>query len=182
VWEANLGQGRLSRTQIVAALQALSLKLEGRGRKAELLVMGGAAIVLLYGARESTRDVDAVAIGTGGPEVFEAAKDVAGELELPEDWLNEGAKGYLHGLTIGESVFESAALTVKAVAVPQLLAMKLSAWRDDVDIGDAGLLLSKLSGARDEIWSRVRPHVVPGRELKAQLAFDDLWESQHGTS
>lgn len=166
----------------MSALQALSLRLEGRGKRAELLVMGGAAIVLLYGAREATRDVDAIALTAGGSDAFQAARDVAEELGLPEDWLNEGAKGYLHGLSIGDGVFESPALTVRAAAVPQLLAMKLSAWRDDVDIGDAGLLLSKLSGAKDEIWARVHPYVVPGRELKAQLAFDDLWESQHGVS
>jgi hypothetical protein len=60
--------------------------------------------------------------------------------------------------------------------------MKLSAWRDDVDIDDARVLLSSLSGGRDEVWMRVAGHVVPGRELKARYAFDDLWESQHGSA
>lgn len=63
---------------------------------------------------------------------------------------------------------------------PQLLAMKLSAWRDDVDIADAALLLSKMMGTRDEVWSEVTRYVVPGRELKARYAFEDLWEAAHG--
>jgi hypothetical protein len=46
---------------------------------------------------------------------------------------------------------ETAALLVKAPASEQLLAMKLSAWRDDLDIEDA--------------------------RLKARYAFDDLWEA-----
>ena len=64
--------------------------------------------------------------------------------------------------------------------IEQLLAMKLSAWRDDVDISDAKRLLSELNGSRDGIWNGVLRHLVPGRELKAKLAYDDLWESLHG--
>lgn len=60
--------------------------------------------------------------------------------------------------------------------------MKLSAWRDDVDVADARLLLSKLTGEREWLWSLVEPYLVPGRELKAQYAFADLWEASRGGS
>ena len=60
--------------------------------------------------------------------------------------------------------------------------MKLSAWRDDVDIEDARLLLGKLSADRDEVWQLVEPHIVPGRETKAYYAFCDLWEAEHGST
>ena len=33
-----------------------------------------------------------------------------------------------------------------------------------------------------EVWEQLEPYLVPGRELKARYAFDDLWESEHGTS
>jgi hypothetical protein len=59
--------------------------------------------------------------------------------------------------------------------------MKLSAWRDDVDIGDARVLLQKFAGERTQIWSLIEPFLVPGRELKARYAFDDLWESERGS-
>lgn len=59
--------------------------------------------------------------------------------------------------------------------------MKLSAWRDDLDIEDARLLLSKLTGSKEEIWRQTQPFLVPGRELKSRYAFDDLWESEHAT-
>jgi hypothetical protein len=58
--------------------------------------------------------------------------------------------------------------------------MKLSAWRDDVDITDARRLLQELAGKRDDIWQAVEPYLVPGDELKAQYAFDDLWEALYG--
>lgn len=55
--------------------------------------------------------------------------------------------------------------------------MKLSAWRDDVDIADAERLLQDLrkTGTRDEVWERVSPFLFPGTELKAEYAFDDIW-------
>ncbi len=68
---------------------------------------------------------------------------------------------------------------VRALAPSQLLAMKLSAWRDDLDIEDARLLLSKIEGDRERTWEQVEPYLVPGRELKSQYAFEDLWESEH---
>jgi len=39
---------------------------------------------------------------------------------------------------------------------------------------------SKLPGAQDDIWAAVEPFIVPGRELKAQYAFADLWEAERG--
>ena len=61
--------------------------------------------------------------------------------------------------------------------------MKLSAWRDDVDIADARRLLAELRGAddREQLWQSLTPFLQPGRELKARYAFDDLWEETHGT-
>jgi hypothetical protein len=76
--------------------------------------------------------------------------------------LNEGAKGYLQGLSPGEILFQELSLTVHSIAPQQLLAMKLSAWRDDVDIADARLLLSKLQGDRQQVWSLIEPTSSPG--------------------
>ena len=50
----------------------------------------------------------------------------------------------------------------------QLLAMKLCAWRDDVDIADARRLLAELSGTHEDIWRQVEAYLQPGRELKAK--------------
>jgi hypothetical protein len=145
--------------------------------------MGGAALVLLYDAREATKDVDALLIeGGSADELRRVSREVAPTLGLPEDWLNDGAKGYVHGLALGERILSVPNLTVHALAPSQLLAMKLSAWRDDVDIEDARLLLSRLPGSRDDVWNGVQPYIVPGRELKAQYAFADLWEAAHGPS
>lgn len=70
---------------------------------------------------------------------------------------------------------------VRRPSFAQLLAMKLCAWRDELDIGDARRLLRELTGSKEEIWENVAQFLTPGRELKARYAFDDLWEGMHGT-
>lgn len=167
----------LTKKVIVDALELLSAELEDEGGSHEVVIAGGAALVLLYGARESTKDVDAVLADRA---VREAAQQVAARLDLPEDWLNDGAKGYAHGMNMGETVFQAENLVVRTLAPSQLLAMKLSAWRDDLDIDDARLLMSEIEGTKTQVWEQVEPHLVPGRELKARYAFEDLWESRDG--
>ncbi len=169
----------LTREDIIRAFEALSAELPKAAAPHELVIMGGAAMVLRFQARDSTRDVDAVA---SDMVMRLAAARVGARLGLPDDWLNDGAKGYVHGLALGDVVFESAVLRVRTLAVPQLLAMKLTAWRDDLDIADARLLLSKLPGEKEEVWRLTNPYLVPGRELKARYAFEDLWEASHGAS
>jgi hypothetical protein len=171
----------LLRADILEALEALAGELEVRKLPTEILVGGGAALVLLYDAREATRDVDAFALTSAdATAVRHASRKIAERLSLPEDWLNDGAKGYLHGLLPGQVLLQTPALIVRAIAPQQLFAMKLSAWRDDVDIADARLLLSKLSGGKDQVWTQIEPYLVPGRELKARYAFEDLWELERG--
>lgn len=170
----------LSKDDIFEALTCLSTELSRLGGGShELLITGGAALVLLYGARESTKDVDAV---VGVEPVRIAARNVATQLGLPEDWLNDGAKGFLQGVARGEVVFQTPSLVVRALAPPQLLAMKLGAWRDDLDIEDARLLLSKMRGDKEAVWKQIEPYVMPGRELKSHYAFEDLWESEYAGS
>ncbi len=174
----------LSRAMILRALEVLADELEATGsvQREEIVLAGGAALVLLYNAREATRDVDVCALGVGGSAAIrEAARRVAGILDLPEDWLNDSAKGYLKGFLPGEVLLDRPALLVRALGPQQLLAMKLTAWRDDVDISDARLLLPEVEGTKEQVWRAIEPFLLPGRELKARYAFEDLWESIHGS-
>ena len=49
---------RLGRADILRALEALATELPIRSAPRELWIVGGAAMVLLYGARDTTKDVD----------------------------------------------------------------------------------------------------------------------------
>ena len=77
-------------------------------------------------------------------------------------------------------VLSAPGIEVRSPSTAQLLAMKLSAWRDDLDVADAGRLLDEMTGNRGEVWSQIEPYLIPGDELKAQYAFADLWEDRSG--
>lgn len=172
----------LTRVQIEDALCRLGELALQQGESIELLAVGGAVMVLAHQARLATHDVDAISLQ---PEqahfIRELASQVAVELDWPTDWLNDGAKGYLMGLSEGGIIYDAPGIVVHCPAPAQLLAMKLSAWRDDVDIQDAGTLLREwVQGGDDEqeaYWTLIEPFVVPGQHLKARYAFLDLWES-----
>ena len=173
----------ITRREITEALERLGQLAETRGEKLELALIGGALMVLVYGTRQSTRDVDAVTLAPPDARlVRDLVNVVAEERGWPEDWLNDGAKGYLVGLSSGPVIFRAPGIEVRSPSVAQLLAMKLSAWRDDVDIADARRLLQELGEGqgRETTWESVRLFLVPGSELKAQYAFLDLWESLYG--
>jgi hypothetical protein len=173
-----------SRQEIIAGLTRLGELAQAQGIHIELTLLGGAVMVLAFHARASTRDVDAVILSPReAHKVRELAKQVANEKNWEEDWLNDAAKGYLMGISEGQVLFRAPGIIARAPSLAQLLAMKLCAWRDDVDIADARRLLQELasSQSKDQIWNSVEPYLVPGDQLKAQYAFLDLWESLYGT-
>jgi len=173
----------LSADDIRTALSALGEELaRNDDDRAELVIVGGAALVLLFQARESTRDVDAYFVRPAASRLRDAVERVAMRLDLPADWLNDGAKGYIVGLTKGELLHQSPSLLVHAASLPQLLAMKLAAWRDAIDRADAALLLGQLSGSREEIRAALKSFLAPHQLDKASYALDDLWEALHGHS
>jgi hypothetical protein len=79
----------LNRDTIVMALQRLSDLLGERNVTGEICLLGGTAMVLAFHARPSTKDVDAI---FHPPQIM---REVADELSLPVDWLNDGAKGFV---------------------------------------------------------------------------------------
>jgi Nucleotidyltransferase of unknown function (DUF6036) len=172
----------LNADAILRAFTALSEELERRNEHGRIVVVGGAALVLLFEARESTKDVDAYFVRPEASVIRDAAATVAARLELPNDWLNDAAKAYLVVTTLGAVLYQSPHLEIRAATTAQLLAMKLAAWRDAIDRSDAKLLLSEMDGSASEIWSLVQRYVPPHLLDKASYAFEDLWESVHGPS
>ena len=169
---------------IRGGLKKLGELAEAKDIHINLVAVGGAVMVLAFGARQSTRDVDAVILEPREARIVrELAARVADEYGWPNDWLNDGAKGYLRGISDGAMLFKAKGIEVRAPSLEQLLAMKLSAWRDEIDISDARRILQEFAGNRskDELWGAIEPYLVPGDELTAQYAFLDLWETLYGT-
>jgi len=98
------GPRRLDVATIRAALNALAQDLSADHEQGELLVLGGAALALLYNARPTTKDVDVYIVRPAEAAIVRrAAARVARSLDLPDDWLNDGAKGFVHGIALGPS-------------------------------------------------------------------------------
>lgn len=120
---------KLDRQTIEAALAALNARLEAAGAIGEICIFGGSAMVLAFDAREATRDVDAVFCP---PELFRrAAAEIADELGLPADWLNDGVKGFVSSVQdhVVDDMPQFSHLRVIRPSASYLLAMKCLAAR-----------------------------------------------------
>jgi hypothetical protein len=134
----------LDRAAIVRLLDQLSEQLDRRGARADLFLVGGAAMALAYDARRATRDLDAVFAPTA--VVREAAASVADDAGLAPDWLNDAVKAFLPGDDpAARTVYESSSLRVDVASPRYLLAMKLLAARAGADTDDIAALY-RLSG------------------------------------
>lgn len=120
---------------LLRAFDALDEELGRVGVRADLYVVGGAAMAIAYQARRATRDVDAIFAPSA--EVRDAARRVAHTLGLEPDWLNDGAKAFIPGDDPEQvEVYEGQYLQVAAASPRLLLAMKLLAARVERDTDD----------------------------------------------
>lgn len=127
----------LTQEQILELFAELNVELERIATRGDVFMVGGAAMAVAYDARPATRDVDAIFHPSS--EVREAARRIAQRHDgLPEDWLNDGVKGFLPGDDTGSQkvVFEGEYLTVRAASPEYLLATKLLASRVSRDEDD----------------------------------------------
>lgn len=100
--------------------------------KAELVIVGGAAVLIDYNFREGTMDVDAISVMPR--EIKEAAMKVADKYGLPTDWLNSDfhlTTSYSPKLREYSKYYKtfSNALEVRVIKDEYLIAMKLVACR-----------------------------------------------------
>lgn len=135
---------------------------------------GGAVFTLVYGSRDSTKDVDAVVRQSVIGKVL-AAK-VSAELGLPDDWLNDDVKQFLaekeakRHLPAGE-YGEGIRIAVPTAAY--LLAMKLRACRPPLpgyagDHGDILFLVQKMGIGSVEQAAAIHDKFFPHDTLSVE--------------
>ena len=140
----------LSRDVILRALSALSDELGQHGVTGELCLFGGTVMVLSFAARLSTKDVDA--IFQPSRLIREVARRLADEQNLPEDWLNDGVKGFVSARheTMQGNLPQFPHLRITMPVPEYLLAMKCMAARiggisgETSDVPDIVFLIRKL--------------------------------------
>ena len=171
----------MDRAEIIASLQALGEIARRAGRTVDIAVYGGAAIVLVWNFRVSTRDVDAVVMDARDSEFLrDAVAEVAEAKGLPPDWMNDAVKGFIHERQDLEALplFSDAANCGIRVYVPSaeyMLAMKCMAMRLDEpqsqDANDIRDLLAVLEiRSLDRALSIVR-HYYPDGMIPPKVRF-----------
>lgn len=155
----------------------LNDELASVGVHGELYLVGGAVMCLAFGARESTRDVDAIFKPTAA--VRRAAARVAARAGVPDAWLNDAVKAWLGGRSDFDRYIELSNLNVYVARAEYLLALKCAAMRlgeEFRDLDDVRYLLRYLNitSSREalEVVARyVNEDAIP---VKSRLALEEL--------
>ena len=159
----------MDRGAILEALRALARILNAQGIQGEMYLVGGAAIAVAYDARRATRDVDA--IFAPKQAIYEAARVVAEELNLPEHWLNDAVKLFLRGQDPAPiPVLDEPGLRVMAASPRYLLALKLLAARRE-DEADIRFLIEHLGIQTVEEALQIVLNIYPETQLLPKTRF-----------
>ncbi len=165
----------LDRETIVRALALLNERLAAAGVRAEIFLVGGAVMCLVHHARPATKDVDGWF--TEPTAVRSAARSVAEELNLPEDWLNDAAKGYVPQNAGYETWRVLSHVSIAVVDAPTLLAMKCAAARTAEDASDIRFLAQHLGlGSSGEILRTVARYYSEAElPVRARLLLEEMF-------
>ena len=172
-------------------------KLNGTKTPAEIILIGGAAVIANYGFREMTNDIDAMIFASS--VMKEAINRVGDRHGLPHGWLNtdfKRTKSFSEKLLQFSKYYKtfSNILDIRTVSAEYLIAMKLMSGREyKYDLSDiAGILLEHdKSGrpiTRNDIhkavtelyggWSEIPKNSV--EYLETVFADDDYMETYIG--
>ncbi len=169
----------MRRSDLTEALETLGALVTERGLAFDVAVVGGGALLLQGLVLRPTKDLDVVALVEDGAwisasplpeELLRAAHEVAGALDLAEDWLNSGPTSLLDlGLPPG-----FAARAVRRTYGG--LTLRVAAREDQVAF--------KLYAAADQ-WPHQGKHLQDLRELRptpGELRGAAAWCRTHDPS
>jgi hypothetical protein len=167
----------MNRNEIVTYLTRLSELLALHDVVGEIVLFGGAAMVLAHKARLSTKDVDAVF----APKdlIYQAAADVTRECGAAEDWLNDAVKGFLSDKLATQPLLDLPNLKVFVATPEYLLAMKCMSMRigrDETDIRDIRFLMKQLGLQTVESVLSIVEAYYPRNQIspKTRFAIEEL--------
>jgi len=85
----------MNKNDIAKYLQMVGQELDRNGMKLEIVLLGGAAMLIEIGNRESTYDVDTFFV-SDFTAIMRASAVVAAQENLPDGWLNSAAAGFAY--------------------------------------------------------------------------------------
>ena len=164
----------LTKARLKAALLRLSELATAEGLVLELALYGGAVFTLVYGSRETTKDVDGI---IRPPDAgARLIKQVAEEQELPANWLNGDIRQFLSA-SEARRPYPTAefkpGLQITIPTATYLLALKLNACRRPLpgysgDEADIRFLLGRIKPASLGTVEALHHRFFPGEGLHAR--------------
>lgn len=139
-------------------------------------------MVLCFESRPATRDVDAV-YDNDKEFVRAASRQIAAEKGFPDDWLNDGVKGFLSSKDGGrllKNVYkefpssDEVGLRVYTPTPEYLLAMKCMSMRTEAgskDIEDIQFLIKHLGIKKSEAVFALISEYYPNKQVQAKTQF-----------
>ena len=130
-------------------------KLNGTRVPAEIILVGGASVLINYGVREKSNDIDAIIQAT--PAMKDAINQIRDEENLPQDWINSDfthTASYSPFLRIYSKHYRtfSNIVEIRTVSGKYLIAMKLMSGRKyKNDLSDVIGILKEESSAGNNI-------------------------------
>ncbi len=177
------------RDDLAVGFMELGSEAAACGKVIDLCVYGGSCLMLVSDFRQSSADVDAVAI-TDQAFIDRIAKTIAAKRGWPDDWINDGVRTFLsplvdapddHVLTGTYPTEVRPGLRVYVPTPEYMLAMKLMAMRIDEATGskDKNDILSLMSvvgiQSKHELISTASAYYPEAKvSAKLLLAADSL--------
>ena len=148
-------------------------KLAGKSTPAELILIGGASVLVNYGFRNMTTDIDALIQAASAMK--DAINRVGDRFDLPTGWLNADFKktdSYSKNLSRFSVYYKtySNVVTIRTIAAEYLIAMKLRSGRQYKSD------LSDVLGILAEHEKRGTP-ISMDQIHKAVVGLYDNWET-----
>lgn len=175
------GMKQLSKEKILRYLKDLDEELRKKSVIGEVLLYGGAVMVLVFDARPATKDVDAVFMPV--KTMLEAIKKVAEKNNLEEDWMNDGVKGFQSNVGEKQAFLNLSNLRLYVPTKEYLLAMKALASRVDAkDRADVEFLIKALGiKTAEEVFDSVEKY-YPRKQIapKTQFFIEEVIENVNG--
>lgn len=141
-------------------LGKLFRKQNGKSATAEIVLVGGAAILVNYGFRDMTTDIDAIIHASSSMK--DAINQVGDQYNLPNGWLNADfmrTASYTSKLNEFSQYYKtfSGVLQVRSISAEYLIAMKLKSGRKyKNDLSDIiGILAEHEKISRPITWDSI---------------------------
>jgi len=146
-------------------LARLFRKQNGKGAKSEIILVGGAAILINYSFRNMTMDIDAIIHASSS--IKDAINQIGDRYNLPNGWLNTD---FMHTSSYSGRLDEFSqyyktfygVLQVRSISAEYLIAMKLASGRKyRNDLSDIiGILAEHKKRNQAITWERVNQAVA----------------------